>query len=218
MPERNALTVQRVLFVCAQNVCRSPYLATSFALRMSHGERERLESVSRGAEVHTPSPMCEVAAGRLRVAHGWAGSRMDDRSQRLSMGDINGADLILTASAAERAAVALLDPSARTRTFTVREAVWLSGPEMGSTMQKRVDEGGLAAFAHSLHSRRGTLALPKLPARRWFGRSVVVDQDRVLDIEDRHRQSSSAHAALFVELDRYVEVLASRITDSLRSA
>ncbi|MCL3837523.1 hypothetical protein [Aeromicrobium duanguangcaii] len=112
-----------VTVVCTANICRSPALAMLLREGLAHTSvRDRVVVWDAGTKASEGEPGCSVIADR-------AGSdpapMRSHRARAVTRELIAGSDLILTASASERGAVAQLDPGARTRTFTVLEAIRL---------------------------------------------------------------------------------------------
>ena len=114
-----------ILVVCTANSCRSPLA--------EHLLRAAL------ADAGVPAEAAEVSS---TGTHAYDGSEMDDRafdvltrrgiadaarfrSRALARGQVETADLILTAERAHRDAVVALVPRAARRTFTIREFGWL---------------------------------------------------------------------------------------------
>jgi protein-tyrosine phosphatase len=133
----------RVLFVCTANICRSP--SAQWLLReavAAHPELAGVEVRSAGTRAVEGAPGCQVAPA---LAGHWA----EHRSQALTPELIGWADLILTAGREHRAAVAGLDPAARTRTFTLRQAArfahWLEDGAGGTAGPGDAAEGVPAA-------------------------------------------------------------------------
>lgn len=180
----------RILFVCAQNVCRSAYLAAVVGSTAKPAAIDHIVS-SRGVRAVAGMPMCEIGQSRLPVAAAARGAA--HRSRPLARADVERADLILTATSAERSAAALLDPTARARTFTVREFIALTMPQGAGLGRDR----SLAELASTMHSRRGSLAV--VPTRSLFLRRRRSESS--VDIPDSHRESPSLHRRLFAALD-----------------
>lgn len=183
------MATERVLIVCARNICRSPYLELALSQAV---QSDGVEIASAGVLVAGGRPMCPVAADalpdcvRARAA--------EHRAHRLDEATLKAADLVLLASVQERAAAAQIDPAVRSRAFTVREALLLyrGGAE--------VEPGaGLRRLTEVLHRARGTLGSdsPVAPSRLPWRRKPLSP----LDIPDRHREAPSAHRRLFRELD-----------------
>lgn len=176
----------RLIVVCEANICRSPLMAQ--VLRASD-EARLWEIGSAGVRVGPGDrPMCQTAAEVARAAG--VGSDVDEhRSSAIDAGRIRAADLILTASRAERSFISQLVPQARSKTFTVREALLLGAEAFGPEEAPAAD--GLAAYATALHSRRGFVAPPKT-GRTLLGRR----RTNPFDIPDAHHDSPRAHRAM----------------------
>lgn len=168
---------QSVLAVCAANVCRSPVVAYLVAQSFSAAGAPSAFA-SAGVTARGGVAVCHTMRSRLAGRPGWSDFAAEHRSVRLNAEQIDAADLILAATAAERGAIALLRPSARTRTFTLLEAVALA--------EHAVAEGvrGVpldpAALATVMNDQRGRVAMPTRP---WWRRSTAGAD---LDIPDAH--------------------------------
>ncbi|MFB4354661.1 hypothetical protein RAC69_16010 [Microbacterium sp. LS_15] len=190
---------ESVLFVCAQNVCRSPLMAAAFqeALRaeseLGLGPSEwEVESV--GTVASDGHRACRIAAELepAAAAH---------RSVRLEADDLDVADIVIVASLEERAVVARLRPQARSRTFTLREALLLG--------EQRVEAASIAGYAAALDSRRGTLDLPRRSSLPWRRASDP------LDVVDVHQLSPRAHRRGLERAASDARLLASRLRRDL---
>ncbi|GGJ91538.1 hypothetical protein GCM10010123_21680 [Pilimelia anulata] len=102
----------RILVVCRANLCRSPMAERLAAAALG----PRVQVASAGTHARDDQPMHPHAAEVLRRA-----GLLDEgfRSRRLDPVLLHGADLVLTASRAERAACVRLVPAAVGRTFTL---------------------------------------------------------------------------------------------------
>lgn len=162
-----------VIFVCRANVCRSPLMAAVFAREVA--SRGLWEVSSAGTHATSPLGMCRAA---IRVAGGddELGGRV---AVQLTPERIHEADLVITASVGERGSVALLDPFARAKTFTLLEAVDLAETDMSSAEYARHAGNTVAAL---LHSRRGRVK-PGATRRRGAG----------IDIADGHTAGPMRH-------------------------
>jgi protein-tyrosine phosphatase len=105
----------RVLFICTGNVCRSPAAELLFA-RAAVGHD--IASASAGTTGLTGRGVDGPTAYALKE-RGIDPSR--HVAQRLTLGLINAADLILTATTEHRSVVVQQSPMAFRRTFTLRE-------------------------------------------------------------------------------------------------
>ncbi|WP_229403421.1 arsenate reductase/protein-tyrosine-phosphatase family protein [Micromonospora okii] len=107
--------VDRILFVCHANLCRSP-MAEFLAGRLLAGSPVEVASAGLGAVDGRPMHpyAAEVAAGTGRDPAGF-------RSRALTAGHLADAALVLTASRRQRSACVSLTPVAVHRTFTLRQ-------------------------------------------------------------------------------------------------
>lgn len=126
----------RILYVCTANICRSASAAALMgdAVR-AHPALAGIEVASAGTHARTGSSGCGLApalAGRADV----------HRSQPLTRQLVAWADLVLAASRDHRSAVVLLDPAARPRTFTIRQAGRISAWLREAGMVSAAGDGG----------------------------------------------------------------------------
>lgn len=174
MTGERALRGGRIHFVCARNVCRSPAMALAFLGATRVGVDSEWAVTTSGIVAGTGEHMCRTAAAIVRE-QGRAGASPDGhRSRRTDAAEIARQELILVASRAERAHIAHIDPSARSRTFTLREAVFLSEPGEWGEAKGPGDRGSspAARFAALLHERRGVRSLPAPERALLFTRAV----------------------------------------------
>lgn len=115
-PEHNGGV--RVLYVCTANICRSP---SAEALLQAAGVAQ---VQSAGVAAVHGAPCCSLAPLLAGVDH---------RSQPLTAPLVRSADIVLTAAREHQSAVLALDPDARAKTFTIRQA--------GRLAQWLLDEG-----------------------------------------------------------------------------
>ncbi|WP_449407517.1 arsenate reductase/protein-tyrosine-phosphatase family protein [Microbacterium maritypicum] len=193
---------ESVLFVCAQNICRSPLMAAAFqeALR-AEGE------LGLGASEWAVESVGTVASeGRraCRVSVEIVPAAADHHSVRLEAEDLDVADLVIAASLEERSLIARLRPQARSRAFTLREALLLG--------EQRITASSLAEYAAVLDSRRGTLDLPTPSSLPW--RSA----DDPLDVVDVHQLGTRAHRKGLEKAAADTRLLAARLRRDLAPA
>jgi protein-tyrosine phosphatase len=155
----------RILVVCTANICRSPTVAGLLASRLPD-----VEVRSAGVRAKSGQEMCDVSRKWLLSQ----GVQTSHSSQHLTVADVRGSTLILTATRWHRAAVLELRPSAAVRTHTLMEAarvaewyVSTGGSVPADDMNERV-----LWLAEVLHRSRG-----KAPGPR------VLDDD---DLADPH--------------------------------
>lgn len=159
-----------LLVVCAMNRCRSPVVARVLADAAAQDHVHEWHIASAGTDAVEGQPLCRAAEEVMRarvqplVESDEEGAH---RARRLSLEDLAMADLVLVASTRERSAVARMSPGARAKCFTLKEAVLLAAnPASPAEVRDcgRHSKSQLAAIAHLLNSRRGSL--PKSGARR----------------------------------------------------
>jgi protein-tyrosine phosphatase len=180
------MTEATILMVCAANICRSPVAAhlLSSTIHARFGPAVRVASA--GTRAREGDPACRRVHPSA-VGLGWEAFRDAHRAHRLDEGDIDAADLILTASRAERSEVARLRPTARPRTFTLPEAAVLtrSAADAGWEVPETIGQ-----LAQALHSRRGVEDLPPPYVRLRWGRSLRVHP---FDVPDAHMGHGVRH-------------------------
>lgn len=210
---------RHLLFVCAANVCRSPLMAFTFAASTAHDPDSGEWVVSsRGISVVREHQMCRLAASM--VAAGADGSRLaaSHVSSQISESDLETQDLIITASREERARLARMLPAARTRTFTLKEAVALGKPplEESELNRARSATGGasLSDYAELLHQRRGRVALPARSRLRLPWTTTEDPQD----VPDVHHDHSRRHERTLKEMRGVVRELHAQIEGFLSPA
>ena len=170
-----------VLCVCTGNICRSPAAELLLAARL--GDGVQVESAGMRAQIGRPiaSPMAQ----RIRAA----GVDPDGFAARqLLAAMVRSADLVLTMSRSQRAAVGQLVPSAADRTFTLLEFARRVAPFA-------VDETPGA----STGERLATLVTHAASLRRMaIGR---------VDVIDPFGRSSRAYDRAFADIGRATDVI-----------
>lgn len=196
---------KRLLFVCAANVCRSPLMQFEFSgLVAADGGSGEWRLQSAGAHVAGSLPVCSVVDEILvrdGVAHDDVAAH---RSRQIDADLIEDADLVITASLAERAVVARLVPTARERTFTLREANVLSADVTGAA--------SLDELAVELNKRRAYGLLPTARTGWSFGRP------HPLDIPDDHGSRAPKHAGTLSAARAYIRTFHTQLSRALAEA
>jgi protein-tyrosine phosphatase len=173
-----------VLVVCTGNICRSP--AAEALLRAGLGRRSGIAVTSAGLEARVGAPM-DVPMRRLLQERGL--STTGAAARQLTPELVQAADLVLTMTTEQRAAVVTQVPTAVRRTFTLREFADLAGLAPG--------EDGAPPVARL---RALMQSAPRVRARRQAG----PDQD---DVEDPFRRPEAAHRRALAAIDDAVENL-----------
>jgi protein-tyrosine phosphatase len=110
----------QILYVCVANICRSPMAERLTRLEIANrlGEAAPFAVSSAGTRGHVGEPMHHHCAAVLRSV----GAEPDGFvARRLSPDLLGGADVVLTATAAERDKAVALLPAALRTTFTLLE-------------------------------------------------------------------------------------------------
>ena len=189
----------RLLFICAMNVCRSPLMAATFVEASESLDDDTWTIISRGITVTGQEPVCSVAASLLSTDAGreYAESHV---STAVTTRTLRSQDIILTATRAERARVAQLSPDLRSRTFTLREAVVLGRSPFtiaeidfaASTLAPNARDR-LGGYPLLLNIRRGLVPMPAPRRSLPFLRPT---QDDPIDIPDVHVEGAHRHKSV----------------------
>lgn len=194
--------IARVLFVCAQNVCRSPLMAAAFAGAVADGLAETDDRDwavrSGGTHAHegrTPCPFV-VALAPAAARH---------RSMAIDREDIMLADLVIAVSREERSWIAQQVPESRQTTFTLREALLLDDRMGARPLLESVGE-----YVAALNAHRGTIEILPPVSRPWRRRPR-----HPLDVPDVHGAGRHAHRRALTDVARDAADLGRRVRESL---
>ncbi|WP_439591366.1 hypothetical protein [Microbacterium sp.] len=212
----------RVLFVCAMNVCRSPLMAFTFAdALLADADGAEWSVIARGTNVTRRDPMCEVSASLISSSAAGASFAESHASAPIAVTQLGSQDAIFVATRAERSRVAQLNPSVRSRTFTVREAVLLgeravASGEIDAVLRNRPPNQRLrlGGYPALLNSRRGSVHLPAPRKGLPFFGGPPSDP---LDIRDVHLEGGRTHLNTLKELQGDVRLLRGQISDFLKA-
>lgn len=206
--------MRRLIFVCTANICRSQFMSHSFAEAIRHRSDVQLWDVkSRGTHVVEDAKVCELVT--ILAGEGGEQAASSQRPEPVTDQLIREQHLIIVATRAQRAEVAVLAPTMRSRAFTLREAVWL-GDDAPS--QEELDRGAhlvasgghvLEAYASLLHWRRGLREGPKTRSRSRLGFGPPAHHP--LDIDDGHGDGYRRHLATLRVVERYSHVFAGQV-------
>lgn len=109
----------KILVVCTGNICRSPAAALLLA-HMLGPAAEHFHIHTAGTGAVEGAPMDSII-GRLLNLKGVEATHSSSSSRKLNVEMIESADLVLTASTNQRAAVAKLRPAAVRKTMTLKQ-------------------------------------------------------------------------------------------------
>ena len=181
-----------VLVVCEGNLCRSPLAERLLRMRLADAPDVRVSSAGTRASVGAGmDPMAAAELSRL------GGDPTDFVSRQLTTELVNDADLVLTATRAQRSHVVDLAPAALKRTFTLLELAVLLDERPWATDGDDSTDERQAVVAH---------------AADW--RSLVSSRGEALDIPDPIGRSAEVHRATADAADLATDVVA----DFLRGA
>lgn len=201
--------MQRILIVCAENICRSPLAEHLIRARLR--DLPGFESVmvaSGGTRAGAGNRICGrvLASG---AGESWASGLTAHRSRPITVTDLDESALVITASRSERASIAQLSPSARSRTFTLREAVRLASlTDIGDAHAESESGEPLVRFAEIVNARRGLMPAAA-PVKRPFRRTMTDP----FDVPDGHLIGGRSHVRTISEMREQSE----RFVESLRS-
>ncbi|MGC5224163.1 hypothetical protein ACPW96_16455 [Micromonospora sp. DT81.3] len=169
------------------NVCRSPLMEIVLSTQVD-ADRSDVAVTSAGTEVGRASHMCDIAA-RLIPNNPAAREAAELHTPRAVTGEVIASqDLIITAARLERSQIAKIDPSARAKTFTLREAIALGEADMTAPERKQFERAAAAGvsvaavYADLLNGRRGRV----LPPRETGMRLPWHPPANPMDIPDVH--------------------------------
>ena len=206
------------MFVCAMNVCRSPLMQATFVEALEAQQARGGWTVSsRGTLVSRREAMCDVAASLIEPESERTAFEASHSSAPLALTQLSVQSMVLVATRAERARVASLAPALRSRTFTLREAVYLgeSPPTTAETdaimrARRPGEQPRLAAYAELLHARRGLLQPPVSKFSAPF-----LNRTDPLDIPDVHHEKPRRHVAALKFTQATVRTLHRQLSDFL---
>ena len=186
-PDDGGAAPFRILVVCTGNICRSPAAAAYLGCRLG---TDAVTVSSAGLEARVGEP---VAPQMARLSHvpldGFA-------ARHLTPEMIREADLVLTMTRDQRAAVVAKVPAAVRRTFTLVEFATLA--EVVANAEDGLPPGGVERVA-------AVVALaPRFRSLRPHG-----DDD---DIEDPYGGRSAAYARAMLRIRAAVEAVGTALT------
>ena len=153
----------RVLYVCTANICRSASAARLLRQDLQQLQVSGVEIRSAGTQARPGMPGCTVAPALQAVEH---------TSQPLTADLLLWADLVLPAARDHLPSIASLAPSARSRTFTIRQAGriadWMLGTGIVPAAVERRETPESSWTTHYAHDdpRHFVAALPKAQVER----------------------------------------------------
>lgn len=199
--------VERILFVCTANICRSPSAqATALHRLTAEGLADQITVVSAGTHAEAGRSWCADARKHVSTDPETRAIMGRHEARQVTRSRIGNAAIVVTADRQASAEVVRLDPSVRSRLFTMREAAALSQKvveaariSVGSAAgDPALDVHPLGGFAdpgaqlrwlvEEMDAARGQVSLLVERRQRHFLRS---EQVPVLDVDiaDAHVKS-----------------------------
>jgi protein-tyrosine phosphatase len=184
-----------VLVVCEGNLCRSPLTERLLRLRLDGVPQVRVASAGTRAVVGAAMD-ASAAAELVRLG----GDPSGFEARQLTPGLVTAADLILTATRAQRSHVVGLAPAALKRTFTLLE--------LAELVERRPwDPGdGTGEAEPDQHPTEADIRQLVVRAADW--RTAVSGLGDALDVPDPIGRSREVHSASADLADRATAVLA----------
>jgi protein-tyrosine phosphatase len=199
--------VERILFVCTANICRSPSAQAVALHRLrADGLSGQITVVSAGTRAAEGRGWCPEARKHVSTDPETEATMDAHEAHQLSRSGISKATIVVTADRQTSAEVVRLDPSVRSRLFTMREAGALaqlvidaaavpagrSGPDVGSPVRPLTTDVDPAArlqwLAGEMDAGRGQVSfLSERRKRHLFRTERVAVLD--VDIVDAHADS-----------------------------
>ena len=195
--------MKKILMVCTANICRSPYAAATLGARTSRMPGlSQIEISSAGTKALPGAGVCEEVE---RLLHGEAQLTGRHSSSILNASSIEAADLVLVMDLAQRSEVARIVPSARQRSFTLREAADLArhvrlGPQAGAADGDGSGDVLFRDFVAELHALRGFAPI-KTGAEVPFWKRISRAGHDPLDIPDGHNSTYRRHQATLKQVE-----------------
>lgn len=192
-----------VLVVCTANVCRSPF--AELLLRAGLDPELGIQIESAGTHARDGDEMCELAQ-HDRTGPEWAARARSHVSRVATSELVDRSALILAASADVRSEIVRLNPQARDRTFTLREAA-----HRGARFEPRPTarhRDAVSLYIRHLDQARSMLA-PVPSVRGWL--RPRSGGDDAISIRDGHRLNPRMHRLALKEVSRAVNEIAGQL-------
>ena len=215
----------RILAVCTANICRSPATETLLRRELAPVVGPAVTVESAGVAAIDGMPACDLSSalvGEFVAKHYGSQSAVEPAvgahvARLVTPEMIARSDLILALDRSHRSALARLDPAARPRTFTLRQAAGLSQVVNGYMADGQLPPGAppvpvdvearLRWWVEELDAVRGTAPGPAI-------RSVVVAapmQWHPDDVPDPHVMGYQIHGAAIELAEQAVMMLSSGV-------
>lgn len=207
-----------LLVLCAANVCRSPLMEYVLTEPGSGAVAEKQWSTtSRGTEATRSRHLCPTVTDLVSGTDYGRSFAEEHRPRLVDPDTLDGFDLIVTASRAERAIVARLHPELRSRTFTAKEAVRLGRSPLTEVDLHRAaavapGKAGLSLYAATLNERRGMVSFGEARGSLVPWRKPADP----LDIPDVHDGTRRVHLRTLKDAEQVAHELRTQLVRFLR--
>lgn len=204
------MTHEKILVVCAANVCRSPL--AELALRRGLGVDSPITVSSAGVRANAGDPICAAVAS-VHEDEEWQAWAQEHRAQPVTIEQVEQASILLTASRDIRGELVRMAPRSRDWMFTIKEAAHL-GEGFSSSASDRVVE--YVAHLDRARSRAVPLTPPGGPGarlRQLFQARGTVDPTSIAD-----RHGSRGHLETIHEVDAAIATVLAQLTGHRRHA
>ncbi|PQZ49797.1 MULTISPECIES: hypothetical protein [unclassified Microbacterium] len=197
------MTDEKILVVCAANVCRSPL--AELALRRALGADSPLSVRSAGVRANQDDPICTLVAS-LHDDEDWQAQSRAHRARPVTVDLIEQSSIVLTASRDIRGELVRLAPRSRDWMFTIKEAAHL-GEGFSSSAPDRVAE----YVAHLDRARSRAVPLASRGGagnrlRHLFGGRATVDPSSIAD-----RHGGRGHLETIREVEESVATIVAQL-------
>lgn len=198
-----------ILFVCAANMCRSPYAAAKFSAKIAGVGDLNFLLDSAGTHAIPGQEWCSAS-----VSAGASRETVTQVAKHIDKVDLDSYDLIFASGRSQRAAVLQHQPKIRAKLYTLQEAVlqisWItqpggvldavSGRVLGKEFDFDVDR--IPKLPEPIPSRWNWL-VNEMNEWRGFVEPVSNGTDS-LDILDPHESNKDIHLETFAQIDEAV--------------
>lgn len=221
----------RILLVCTANICRSPSAAELLRNELQHlGLDDDVGVDSAGVAAVEGKPACELSSSLVNqlLAHRDAGDPALESllaghvSQLVATSLVTEADLVLALDRGHRAELARLSPTARPKTFTLRQAASLARVVGAYLAAGELPVGAppmpvdavprLRWWVGELDAARGLIPQPSHTTEATQDDSASWHPD---DVPDPHVMGSEIHGAAIALIDQQVQAIAAGISQVL---
>ncbi|WAA66707.1 hypothetical protein [Microbacterium oxydans] len=204
------MTGEKILVVCAANVCRSPL--AELALRRGLGADSTIQVDSAGIRATAGDPICTLVAS-VHEDEEWRAQAQTHRAKPVTLELLEQSSIVLAASRDIRGDLVRLAPRSRDWMFTIKEAAHL-GAGFSSSAPDRVAE--YVAHLDRARSRAVPLVGSDSAGDRFRRLLGIRDSGDPASIADRH--GSRGHRDTISEVEAAVATILAQLGGQRRHA